>query len=411
MVNKWWLILIVGILIRLFLSATTFHPDLRTFQYAGQVVSEGHIMDVYDYLSSLPSDNPIVNMIVFNYPPAIYLLHGFSNFIFSKAFGLPVVNQFLIENINDFGNLQFNLHLFLLKIPYFFFDLLTVFALIKLFKATKEKYLVLVLWMFNPLSLYASFMMGQFDIIPTFCTVLSLLLAKQNKLGLSAISLGVGAAFKIYPLFLLVPLALQGKNWLERIKLLFLGLLPYILFILPYLGSKGFRSTALVANQSLKSLYAEVAISGGEKLLIFPLLLILAYIIFTYIKSPVEFLWQRYFIVLLLFFIFTHYHPQWFLWLTPFLIMDLVTKKFKNLILLLLSLFSFTGLLFFFDSSLTVNIFAPLFPGLHSLPSIWDQLHLAIDYNFARSVFQTIFAAAGFYFIYLYFPRSEKENS
>lgn len=410
MFNKWWLIIVVGLIIRLIIASSTFHPDIRTFQYAGEVVAGGNILNVYDYQTSLPQNNPMTTMVVFNYPPAIYLLHGSSNFILSKVLGLTLVNQFLIEKVGDFGNFQFNLHLLLVKIPYFIFDFLTAFFLMKLFDNKKEKFLALTLWMFNPLSLYASFMMGQFDIIPVFFTVLSLVLARKNKLSLGAISLGFGAAFKIYPLFLLIPFALQGKTWFERGKLLFLGILPYLFFILPYMGSKGFRSTALVANQSLKSLYAELAISGGEKILIFPFLLLLFYIVFIYFKEPIKLLWKRYFLVLLLFFIFTHYHPQWFLWITPFLIIDIIKSQFKSLPLLLLVLFSFFGLLFFFDSSLTITIFAPLVPSLYGLPSVWDLLHIPVDYNLARSLLQTIFVAPAVYYVYLYFPRGMKEK-
>lgn len=405
MKDKLWFLLIAGIIVRILISLSTFHPDMRTFQFGGQIIAEGNILSIYDYLTYLPTEDPITKMVVFNYPPAIYLWHGLFNFIISKIFGLTLINQFLIETVSDFGNWQFNVHLLLVKVPYFLFDILLGICLLHFFKSEKEKLIAFALWIFNPVNLYATYMMGQFDILPTFFTILSLVLASRHKLNLAAVALGMGAAFKIYPLFLLIPLSLQGKNWLEKIKLLALGVAPYILLILPYLGSSGFRTTALVANQTFKSLYAEIPISGGERLLIFPLLLLLFYLVFYYILSPIEALWQRYLIVLLLFFTFTHSHPQWFLWVTPFLILDLIFSKSKNLPLVLLLLFSFIGLLFFFDPSLTITLFAPAFPKLYGLPSIWEQLNLTVDYNFARSLLQTIFAAPALYLIYSYFPK------
>ncbi|RJQ27900.1 DUF2029 domain-containing protein [Candidatus Parcubacteria bacterium] len=404
-----WLI-IIAIIFRLILAASSFHPDLRTFQFAGQIVANGNVLNIYDYMTSLPSSNPITEMVVFNYPPAIYLFHGAANFLLAKVLGFTVMNDFLIEKVSDYGNILFNLHLLLLKLPYLPFDIMTAFFLIKIFQTRKEKIAALLIWLFNPVNLHATYMMGQFDIIPTFFTVLSLFLVKVGKLSHGAVALGMGAAFKIYPLFLLIPLVFLGKNWKERMKIFVLGILPYLILTIPYLGSPGFRSTALVANQSLKSLYAEIPISGGERLLLFPLLLVFFYLFFLYRKLKKEDLWQRYLIVLLLFFTFTHFHPQWFLWLTPFLVIDLITSKFRHGVVAAILLAANIILLTFFDPSLTVTLLAPLFTGLYSQPGIWELLKINIDYNMARSVFQTLLAGASVYIIYFYLLKEEKSK-
>lgn len=364
-----WTIIILGILLRCFLSFATFHPDTQAFDLGGRVVAAGNILNLYDFSS---------NLAVFNYPPLIYWFHG------------------LFRILIPFEGMGF------VKLPYLIFDILIALTFLKLFSAAKMGKLAVALWMFNPINLYATYMMGQFDIIPTFFTLLSIYLISKNKLYLAALALGGGIAFKLYPIFLLVPLILMGKSFWDKFKLGILVVLPYILAVLPYIQSSSFRSTALFANQSSKSLYAAIAISGGESILLFPLSLIFFYLLLWYRKIDISSLWKVYTIPLLLFFIFTHFHPQWLIWITPFLIIDLVVNREKNLLPILIIFISWVGSLFFFDPSLTVGMFTPLFPVLKDIPDIWTTLNLTVDYNVARSLLQTTLAAGMFYLIYEY---------
>ena len=368
-----WIILIIGILIRVFLSFSTTHPDIQSLNAAGKVVAQGHVLDLYDYSSEA---------VVFNYPPSIYWFFGILNFLFGDS-------------------------LELLKLSYLIFDIFLGFLLLKLIDPRKAA-IAFGLWIFNPISLYATYMMGQFDIIPTFFTVVSLYLATKNKLKLAALALGFGVAFKLYPIFLCLPLIILGKTFWEKMRLGILTILPYILSIIPYLGSPSFRSQALVANQTDKSLYASIPLSGGEAILLFPASLIFFYLLIWGRQMNKLFFWRFFLIPLLLFFIFTHFHPQWLIWVTPFLILDLVTERFKNLLPILLIFITWVSSLFFFDASLTVGIFAPLLPILKNTPDIWTQLGITLDYNLSRSILQTVFASAAFYLIVKYFPGNEK---
>lgn len=396
--KKIWWIIIIGIAIRVILSFSTFHSDLQAFNLAGKIISEGNILNLYDYLPNLSNSDPIKKIAVLNYPPAIYFFHGAFNFIYTDIFKMSFVNDFLIERADNYRNILFNFHLFLLKLPYLIFDLLTALILFKLFNSEKQSKIAFTLWIFNPVNLYSTYMMGQFDIIPTFFVIFSFYLASKNKLNLAVLSLGLGIAFKIFPIFLLVPLILLGKNYISKIKLFFLSLLPYLLSIVPFIHSQGFKQTALVASQSDKSLYASLPVSGGETIFLFPASLIFFYLIIWNRKE--EFLWKLYLTPLLLFFVFTHYHPQWLLWITPFLIMNLIFERFKNLVAILLILGSWFGSLFFFEPSLTLGLFSPLFPNLYNTHSIWNLLKINIDYNFLRGLLQTVLAASALYLIY-----------
>lgn len=370
--KKFWIILILGILIRIFLSFATFHPDIQAISVAGKVVSEGNVLNLYDFSSE---EN------VFNYPPLIYWFFGLTSLLFGS-------------------------NLWLLKLPYLIFDLLVALLLYRLVDP-KKALLAFSLWIFNPINLYATYMMGQFDILPTFFSVLSIYLAFKGKLKLAAVTLGVGIAFKLYPIFLVIPLILLGKGFWEKIKLLILTALPYLVSILPYLSSKSFRSEALFANQSSKSLYASIPVSGGESILLFPAFLLFFYLLILGLKIKID-LWRLFLILLALFFIFTHFHPQWLIWITPFLVLDLARNQFKNIIPVLIILASWVGSLFFFDSSLTLGMFAPIFPTLKNTADIWTILGINIDFNSSRSILQTILVAS---LSYLIFDQIHKRNA
>lgn len=400
MKNLWW-IAVIGILLRLFLSFSTFHPDIQVFNLAGKIVAQGKILNLYDYLPK-SSDETIKNLAVLNYPPSIYLLHGIFSFIFDTV-GLSDVNDMVLAPVSHFSIL-FNLQLLLLKLPYLLFDVSIGLLLLRLFKSERDSKVAFLFWIFNPINLYATYMMGQFDIIPTFFLVLSIYFASKSKLNMAALALGGGIAFKIFPVFLVIPLIILGKTFFDKIKLLGLTVVPYLLSILPFIGSSNFRSEALFASQNDKSLYASLPVSGGESIMLFPASLILFYLL-IWRKIDESSLWKLYLIPLLLFFIFTHYHPQWLIWLIPFLIMDLTLDRFKNILPILLILGSWLLSLFFFDPSLTVGLFTPILPNLYNAPSLWNLLSLNIDYNFSRSLLQTIFAGASGFLVYYHFHK------
>lgn len=412
------IILTLGIILRLVLAFTTYHPDVAAFDFAGKVISQGNIANFYDYLWKLPEDHPYLKIYpryLFNYPPLPYFLLGGVSRLTTWMVSPSVHNDFTLNFPSTLGNIQLNFLLLLLKLPYLPFDIAIAFLLMSLVKDKKKKLWLFAIWMFNPVNLYATYMMGQFDIIPTFLTVAALYLVAKKAEPIAdkdtivpAILLGLGAAFKIFPILFIVPLALLSKNWWGRIKTASAGFATYILAAYPFIFSKGFRATAMLANQTTKSLYAQIPISGGESIIIFLAVVIFFYLVFLYRRTSAANLWQRFFIMMLVFFTFTHYHPQWFLWITPFFIIDLVITDFKHLLPLIICFVSFVILTTFFDPGLTVWLFAPVNPALWGLPGIWQQLGMNLDVNFLRSLFQTVFVGSALYYLYANFPKEQQ---
>lgn len=401
---KTWLF--IGLLLRLFLMVTTFHPDFTAFALAGFLISGGHILDIYDYLFNLPSSHPFSNVFginIFGYPPLALFFASIPSLIFYPFMDRSFQEMFLVNPYQFFGNfsLETHLYLFLRKTHYLFFDFAALICLLKLVSSEKRK-LALLLWTFNPLVLLTDYSMGHFDIIPTFFVILSLFFISRNNPYLASLSLGIGGATKFFPfLFLLFVILLYGKNFLEKVKLLLIGILPMITASLPYLASPVFKSNVLASPESQKALFAGIKVSGADTLYIFIIgyVLILTFAIIHKAKS-FEFMWKYFFAVLLLFLAVTHFHPQWFLWVTPFLIFSILEKQTLWPIVAAFFLF-YLGILLTFEPSLHYGLFVPLFPHLKDAPRILEAAKTIYDPSLITSTIRSFFAAIAISLIFI----------
>lgn len=401
------LLIFIGLVVRLVLMPITLHPDLWAISFSEYFFAFKGVTNIYDYLASLPSNFPLVQNYgrnFFTYPPLAYFTFGIFGIILRPFFSQDFFKNLAVFLPNILNDNRIYFHLFLTKLPYLFFDFGLLILLTKLFKEEKDKILVAVLWLFNPLSLYTSFMVGQFDIIPVFFTVLSLFLVKKNKWGWAAFSLGIGGAYKMFPLFFLPFLAISGgKTFFEKMKIFFIGLIPYVFTIAPFLGSINFRQTVLLSNQSQKMLFAKIPVSGAEYLSVF---VVIYFFLLAFSLTKNLDLWKWFLMVMMLFFGITHYHPQWFLWLTPFLIVFWVKDK-RFISLPLMFILSWFLILLFFESSLSIGLFLPIFPQLATTIPFIDIFSKFFDPFVFKSLVRSIFAGLSLFVAALLFKENE----
>ncbi|MEK7168652.1 MAG: glycosyltransferase 87 family protein [Patescibacteria group bacterium] len=406
------IVLTIGIILRLILSSVTYHSDVVPFDFAGRVIASGNVINFYDYLWDLPEDHPYLKTYprnLFNYPPLPYFFLGGFSLLTTWIVYNNVHDNFILNFKETLGNPSLNLLLLLLKLPYFIFDIAIAYLLMSFFKEEKEKRLAFALWIFNPVNLYATYMIGQFDIIPTFLAVAALyFVVKKDNFTFAAVLLGLGAGFKIFPLLFIIPLAFVKSSFWQRIKLILTSVITYVIFAYPFILSKGFRMTAALANQTTKSFYAQIPISGGESVILFLAATLFVYIGFYYKKTLVEDLWKRFFVMISVFFIFTHFHPQWFLWTMPFFVIELTKTKLKHWPLFVGLLVTYIGMITFFDSGLSLGLFAPINSNLYNLPDFWKVVGINLDVNASRSLLHSIFVGISAYYIYYYFPKFKK---
>ena len=403
--KNFWPVIVLAFVLRVLISATTYHPDLRATEFASfDIVENGHLTSFYDTLHRLPPESPLVKSLgpdELNYPPLAYLAPTAFRFllrpIFSPQKDLAILTgpEHLFENPSFFG------YLLLLKLPNFFPDFVLAWAITFFFSRQEQKKLAAFLWLFNPLTLYATFAIGQLDIWPTALTVLAGVFLVKKKPLPAVLLLGLGGGYKLFPLLLLLPTAIAfGHSLFGRLCLLAGGLAVYAAVVLPFLlTSPGYRSTALLAPQVDKMLFAHVNVSGDQYLSFF----IVGYVLllaFSF-SLPAE-RWLTLWVgILVIFFAVTNYHPQWFLWLTPWLII-LVLKNDLYLWPSLTLLVADIAITLSFDPSLHYGLLSPLVPSLSQLPyTLPSLLGKVLPFPTIVSLVRSTLAAIGTYLIYL----------
>ncbi len=344
--------LIVGLLLRLWLMATVVHPDIRGHNLAAYLISQqGQAFTFYDYLRQLPRNNQLVQVYgdgLFIYPPLAYWTHA----LFMAILG-PIYPWRAFETlIYDMGQLRQAAGLLvLLKIPYLVADGVGLWLIIKVVDK-KSQFLAGMLWIFNPVTIWASYLIGQFDIFIAVGILAAVVLAQRHKLGWAAAALGLAAGFKPFPL-LLSPFL--GANWREKVKLVGITIFTYGLQVAPFLDSVGFKHYALLANQADKLWYAKIMVSASQYLPLFAVGLGLL-LWWNYFRPKALPVWGWFGAMLLLFYAVTHYHPQWFVWIVPLLIVGTVLRPATRWPAAVLVV-AWMTVLFSFESSLNFGLF------------------------------------------------------
>jgi hypothetical protein len=334
---------------------------------------------------------------LFVYPPLAYLTPALFMAILSPFYNFSANYVFMTGMDKIFQTAELFKTIFLLKLPYLLFDFLLAFLLLKIFK--EKGHQAFKIWMINPLTLYATFAMGQFDIIPTLLVVASIFLALKNKKFLAVAMLGIGGAFKMFPLLFLplFALLLERSFW-RRVWLFTIGLLPYLLIITPYfLFSSMYRQTAFLANQAEKMLYMKLPLSGAEYLSVFMVAYFILLILAAKSKFQKDSLWRFGLVLMLLFFAVTHYHPQWFLWIAPFLVWGWLNYGTKHRPYLILLFGCWLSLTLFFESSLHIGLFAPIAPGLLKMGSLTDLVGRFYDPFLIKSLIRSLFGTVAIF--------------
>jgi hypothetical protein len=336
--------IIVGILIRLLLSITTFHPDLSIFIIAGKTIILGnHWLSFYDV--QLPYQ------LVFNYPPLAYLIPSIIYLPFTG-----ILQATADKLINTHPETLFYLPLLIYKLPMILADISIVFLIPKLFNHPKHQFLSQIIWLFNPIAIYVSSMMGQVDTIIATLLIVALIFIKRKHLVLASIIIALSALIKPIGLILIPIIFLKdyqdSKSKLFTLPTLLAGPVTYLIGIAPFLSSSNFRAYALMADQTSKSTFAGISIASGHSIPFFLIFYCLTIYLFWIRRLNLK---NALSAALLSSLVFSHFHPQWFVWVTPIIIISCFTQK--RLSLWFVTILAWMIIVFSFDSSLHVGLF------------------------------------------------------
>lgn len=350
-----------------------FHPDIKSQYFQANYLRQG-VFNIYQFISQ--NKEKLSYQDTFNYPPLAYYFFGSWNYLTAPLLGQPYQNWLSDWSEEGFVSGQVFRTMFILKIPYLLADLLIGLLLIKLLEEKfREK--ALLIWFFNPLTLYIIYGLSNFDVIPTALTLLAVFYFRKKNYFVSGLSLGLGIAMKLFPLlflpFFLLPLL---RLRMYRPAFLFMvGAAGIFLLSVSWLWQSflGISQSGLI-TKVLELKISLPLVSAVPVFYLFYGLLLLA--VLKKDAARMEFFLLA---VTLLIPAVSRFHPQWLLWALPFLVI-FAAKDMKILLLSGLLFLSFIPLVLGFeDRFLTLGLLGPLFPAIYNTGFLERTLFSIID--------------------------------
>ena len=354
-----YVLLAMGIVLRLVLAVTTYHSDIGALALSAKYIAgEGKIFSFYDAVVTFDESGEkylLPSKMVFHYQPMAYLIPSIFYLPFRQVI-LNTADSITNNNWSQIHSQSYNWLLLLYKFPLIMFDIFILLLLPNFFSNKKDARLAQILWLFNPLGIYVSSMMGQVDIIIAFWLLLAYKFLLNRRHNLSVFFVTISALIKPIGL-ILIPIILidnlhKNKNIFKVLLTGFVGLFTYIGVIFPYISSPAYRVFSLFADHINKTTYAGIAIASGTQIPWF--FIFYGLILLLFWKNRMSAL-TCFMATLLSSLVFTHFHPQWLTWVMPFLLIWSI--KTGSLMIYAVSVFSWFCVLFSFDPTLHYGIF------------------------------------------------------
>ncbi|MBI2939041.1 MAG: hypothetical protein HYY04_01280 [Chloroflexi bacterium] len=398
--TAWLPWLAAGALIRLLLMPTTMHNDTVWMPWMAHKIVEGH-WNVYQHLLDTYGDRVLRPVVWAPYMPLYYLVTAaWTGFL--RVLGIVDVGQWTFQPQWEIPG--FHRSIFLVKALYLPFDLAIGWALGRLVPADRRS-LVWALWGLSPVTLVSAYMMGQNDLMATSFVVLATLAGTQAMLAnrgdttkthpwsdLAAVLLGLGAAFKSYPLFLVLPFGfLLCPRKRDLARFVALGAAPFVVAIVPFLPSAAFRLGVLL-NPEAQRIFAGIPGVGPAGISPFiagyvALLTVLAYRRSATRPAPIP-LPVIAFLVVGLMLGASNWPFYWMVWLTPFVVWSVATSPltYGNAL-------GYAALFLFWTwgwgTRASSGLFLPVFPGALSVPPVIGLLNTLYPWERLTVVMQS----------------------
>lgn len=373
-------LLVAGVLIRLLIAPFSLHVDPT---YGGDLVI---LSSRASWFFFQPDAEKLQQLW---YPPLFYISLGLFQSLFIEGAWSGSQSLFL-ESPHVFRLLT------LLKLWYLFFDIGIVLVLWQLYRPGRKRFLLGLLWLFNPIIIYNAYFHGQFDVVPVFFLTLGLYFAKKEKVGQSAFWFGIAACYKTFPLILLLPAALiLAKTWRKRLQLLLLGTLPYVALMLPFI------SKYQTAPQGYSNLFLKVSYTLGADSQVYIFITLFAALLWYIQQRKVhgyDALWRTSLAILLVYYQFSYFDLHYWAWIVPFAAIYWVERPGEATpFYLAIGL----GLLVLSVPAPLGRFLAPVSPRFFlRLPSLLEVLNPYLPMTFILNVVRSLLAGTAFYLAY-----------
>lgn len=387
--------LLFALIVRLFISMVTYHPDIKSQHFHAQYLGRG-VVNIYQFVSENKEELPYKD--TFNYPPSAYLFLGSWNYLSEVVQGVEINNWINDWNTSSFFKTDMSAYLLLLKTPYFILDLMLL-GLLMYLVPVKDRKKLFNIWAFNPISLYVIYAIGQFDVIPALMTLVAMVSFIRKKYLLVGFFLGLAISLKTYPVLLLPIFLIHSRSIKTMLKIGICSVLVYFLTIAPFLGSVDFINSVFKSSLGSKLFEYQLDVSF-IKFPIYPLFYI-SFLLYVFIsKKDTNQLNKQLLIVTFSYLIFTNYHPQWIMWSLPFLILSYIKKSISGFLIISMLVLYFVIVLLVPDLYLSIGLFSVLNPNIITMPAFagfipfLEQLKFGLKLFFGSIFIYSIFKKA-----------------
>jgi hypothetical protein len=392
-----------GLLVRLIFLPFFFQRDLlSTYQRAAETISTGNIgLDNLQFLTNM--------------------IH--TSYLFITKFMFSAINEIfpvLLEKDTWISWLTFNNSynvftlLALFKMLYLLFDIACMFLVMRLSfdDEPENKLKVFKLWIFNPVLIYVVYIFSRHDIIAVFITIVALLLAKKDRKYWAILALAFAIALRFFPVMIL-PLFIFYLARTKKDYIIFFVLGVSAMLSVELLSYFGFGKSVLIPL--LNTQHFDYILSSNLELIIHDriFIFVVAYVIiilsyFHARKGGFDILLNYCAIVYLAFVSLCYFHPQYFLWAIPFLVIIFIRNK--SLIYYHWIQFAmFLIILIYWGDLVTKFVFAPIdhkyFVYLTGIIPVIERFYDSAKFV---NIFRSIFTGVSLWMIYLIYKENRK---
>lgn len=401
-----WRILLAGLLVRLLLMPVAAHSDLLHTYWGANLI-------VYRQQLTLGLQ-AVLRLVHAAYLWSISFLLPSADSLWLGAAGDPLASPFFSRQVaSTQGWLDFVSHaevyrtLFLLKLPYLFFDLACVFLIYRLGSNRVESRRMAAFWWLNPILIFAVYTFGRHEVITLLFIILSLYLIQRGNWSGGLAALGVAIAVRYYAVLLLPFYVLSLRlSWKERVQALIIGLAPWLVINVVSWSLAGSPEAKGLVNLPHDNylLAMKFQVATWDNLYIFPLLYFLLVLHRLYNRQAgLGSLVQYNLIALLLLYAtaYTGQSPHYWTWYLPFL--AVAVGQDRRLLplhaaqILCLLVYSFIG-----GRATGGYLFAPIAPDFFwSLPSPVELMERFVSPEVVISLARTALSAITLWMAYL----------
>jgi len=396
---------LIGLLIRFIFLPFFFQRDLlSTYQRSAEIINTGNFLyGFYQFLTNM--------------------FHSVYLFIIKSIF--PAINEIfpvLLEKDTWISWLSFNSSynvfttLTLFKILYLIFDIACMFIILRLSfdNEPENKLRVFKFWIFNPIVIFVLYIFARHDIIGLFVTLVALLLAKKNRKYWAIIVLAFGIALRFFPVMLLplfvFYLVRTKKDYIILSAVGVSGLAALELFSYFAIGRSLIFSLLNTEHfDFLLSPKLDLVAGSHSSIFIFIAVYIFIILSFLHIKNKSFDLLLNYGAIVYLAYVgICYFHPQYMLWVVPFLIIIFIRRK-SLLYYHWIQFALLMVILIYWGDLVTKFVFAPIdhryFVYLTGIIPIIERFYDSAKFV---NIFRSIFTGISFWMIYLVYRDNKK---